>query len=166
MFVRSTRLVSRAVHVALFVVVLVVVSFSSASAATTVAPLAVPGIAAIRMGGGNYAQTHLPQYETVFFGPGRLSDPSYIKQQSPGTRACSGTMSVCTRPVRIRRADMFDCSALTRRWRTTRRTRPIRDSQGCCREPDWTYKGYPNQVYANPGSASYQLRARRTCFAG
>ena len=86
MFVRSTRLVSRAVHVALFVVVLVVVSFSSASAATTVAPLAVPGIAAIRMGGDNYAQTHLPQYETVFLGPGRLADLSYIKQQSPGTR--------------------------------------------------------------------------------
>ena len=66
---RRVAAASRALHViALALALLVVVSLSSASAAT---PVAVPGIAAIRMGGDNYAQTHLPQYETVFLGPGR-----------------------------------------------------------------------------------------------
>jgi hypothetical protein len=151
------------VHVVLLVVVVVVVSLSSASAATTVAPLAVPGIAAIRLGGDNYAQAHLPQYETVFLGPGRLADLSYIKQQSPGTRVlqwndvqylnktCANpTEPTCTTAVSFNEALAHDQANPSDRW-------ILRDAAG----NPITYKGYPNEVYANPGSASYQLRARQ-----
>ena len=149
-------------HAALLVVVLVVVSLSSASAATTVAPLAVPGIAAIRMGGDNYAQTHLPQYETVFLGPGRLADLSYIKQQSPGTRVlqwndvgflyktCANpTQPTCPTAVSFNEALAHDQANPSDPW-------ILRDAAG----NPIGYRGFPNEVYANPGSASYQLRAR------
>ena len=70
---RTGHAVSRAVHaIALVFAVAVVVSLSSASAAT---PVALPAIAAIRMGGDNYAQTHLPQYATVFLGAARTGRP-------------------------------------------------------------------------------------------
>ena len=57
---RRVAAASRALHViALALALLVVMSLSSASAATAAA---VPGTAAIRLGGENYPHTHLPKY--------------------------------------------------------------------------------------------------------
>ena len=136
-------------------------SFSegSVSAAT---PVAVPAIAAIRLGGENYAQTHLPQYETVFLGPGRLADLSYIKQQGPGTRVlqwndvgflyktCANpTGPTCPTAVSFNEALAHDQANPSDPW-------ILRDAAG----NPIGFRGFPNEVYANPGSASYQLRAR------
>jgi hypothetical protein len=144
--------------IALALALLVVMSLSSASAAT---PVAVPGIAAIRLGGENYAQTHLPQYETVFLGPGRLWDLSYIKRYTSRTRvlqwtnisflskACGNPAPpTCPTAVGFSEALAHDQANPSDPW-------ILRDAAG----NPIGYRAYPGEVYANPGSASYQLRA-------
>jgi hypothetical protein len=151
---------SRAFHaIAVVFAVAVVVSLSAASAATHAA---VPGIAAIRLGGENYAQTHLPQYETVFLGPGRLADLSYIKRYNARTRVLqwtdvsflsktcvNPTPPTCTTAVGFNEALAHDQANPSDPW-------ILRDAAG----NPIGYKGYPSEFYANPASASYQLQAR------
>ena len=157
---RRVAAASRALHViALALALLVVMSLSSASAAT---PAAVPGTAAIRLGGENYPQTHLPKYATVFLGPGRVWDLSYIKRFNARTRVlqwtdvsflskiCANpTPPGCTTAVGFSEALAHDQANPSDPW-------ILRDAAG----NPIGYKGYPSEFYANPGSVSYQLQAR------
>ena len=150
---RPGHVVSRAARAALLVVVVVVVSLSSASAATTVAPLAVPGIAAIRLGGDNYAQTHLPQYETVFLGP-RSPRRSELHQAAERGDACA---AVERRPIPEQdlresdAADVYDCGQL-QRGAGARPGEPVRslDPSGRGREPD-RIQGLPERGVRESG---------------